>query len=67
MKLEKYQIEGANFLAQNKHALLADDMGLGKTAQAIIGFGMTTKFNTLITKHNKEYVKKAPELSFLNN
>ncbi len=48
MKLEKYQIEGAKFLAQNKHALLADDMGLGKTAQAIIGFGMTTKFNTLI-------------------
>ncbi len=35
MKLEKYQIEGAEFLAQNKHALLADDMGLGKTAQAI--------------------------------
>ncbi|MCP4986231.1 MAG: DEAD/DEAH box helicase [Colwellia sp.] len=35
MKLEKYQIEGADFLAQRKHALLADDMGLGKTAQAI--------------------------------
>lgn len=35
MKLQKYQIEGAQFLANNYHALLADDMGLGKTAQAI--------------------------------
>ena len=35
MKLDNYQIKGAEFLAQNFHALLADDMGLGKTAQAI--------------------------------
>lgn len=35
MKLEQYQIEGANFLAEHPHALLGDDMGLGKTAQAV--------------------------------
>jgi|TARA_R100000656_G_scaffold33144_1_gene28497 SWI/SNF-related matrix-associated actin-dependent regulator 1 of chromatin subfamily A len=35
MKLEEYQITGANFLAENYHALLADEMGIGKTAQAI--------------------------------
>lgn len=33
--LYPYQIEGANFLAGKKVALLADDMGLGKTVQAI--------------------------------
>lgn len=30
-----YQIEGADWLASKRHALLADDMGLGKSAQAI--------------------------------
>jgi SNF2 family DNA or RNA helicase len=48
MKLEQYQIEGANFLASNKHALLADDMGLGKTAQAIYGTDLIVAETILI-------------------
>ena len=35
MKLEEYQVIGANFLAENFHALLADEMGSGKCAQTI--------------------------------
>jgi SNF2 family DNA or RNA helicase len=35
-----YQLEGAEFLAKRKHALLADKMGLGKTVQAIIAADM---------------------------
>lgn len=35
MKIKQYQKKGAEFLAQNKHALLADEMGLGKTAQVV--------------------------------
>jgi SWI/SNF-related matrix-associated actin-dependent regulator 1 of chromatin subfamily A len=35
MNLMPYQVEGRDFLAAHKRALLADGMGLGKTAQAI--------------------------------
>lgn len=35
LKLYPFQLEGRDFLASRKVALLADDMGLGKTAQAI--------------------------------
>lgn len=35
LKLSTYQIEGSNFLAANKTALLADQPGVGKTAQFI--------------------------------
>lgn len=35
MKLDHYQIEGANFLVTAKKCILADSMGLGKTAQAL--------------------------------
>jgi len=45
MRLEKYQIEGANFLANNPHALLADDMGLGKTAQAVAACDIAPDIN----------------------
>lgn len=37
IKLFPYQREGAEWLAERKHALLADPMGLGKSAQAIAG------------------------------
>lgn len=33
--LKPFQIEGANFLSKNYHALLADEMGLGKTVTAL--------------------------------
>jgi SWI/SNF-related matrix-associated actin-dependent regulator of chromatin subfamily A-like protein 1 len=33
--LRPYQVQGAAFLAERKHALLADEPGLGKSAQAI--------------------------------
>jgi SNF2 family DNA or RNA helicase len=33
--LKPFQIEGANFLKNNYHALLADEMGLGKTVTAL--------------------------------
>lgn len=36
MELFKHQIEGIQFLKENKKAILADEMGLGKTIQAII-------------------------------
>ena len=48
MKLEKYQIDGANFLASKYHALLADDMGLGKTAQAVTACEQVNAFNVLV-------------------
>ena len=32
-----HQIDGANFLVQNRTALLADDMGCGKTHSAVRG------------------------------
>lgn len=35
VRLYPYQIEGADWLATQTHALLADEMGLGKSAQAI--------------------------------
>lgn len=35
MTLLPFQIDGARFLADKNHAMLADDMGLGKSAQAI--------------------------------
>lgn len=35
MKLKPFQLEGAEFLAQRKRALLADDMRIGKTIQAV--------------------------------
>ena len=33
--LKGYQVEGVDWLANNRKAILADDMGLGKTAQSI--------------------------------
>lgn len=33
--LEDYQLEGAQFLADRRHAFLADEMGVGKSAQAV--------------------------------
>lgn len=35
MRLYPYQLDGANFLASRRRAMLADEPGLGKTAQAI--------------------------------
>lgn len=36
MKLRPYQVEGKQFLIENKSALLNDEQGLGKTVQAVV-------------------------------
>lgn len=57
-----YQIEGVQFLIDNKRALIADEMGVGKTAQAIAGKialenKLGKKIKTLVICPNKK-VKK---------
>lgn len=46
--LFKYQVEGANWLAGMKNAVLGDEMGIGKTCQAIAGADIIGAKNILV-------------------
>lgn len=46
--LEPYQLDGARFLADRKHAFLADEPGVGKTAQAIRACDLVGAQNILV-------------------
>lgn len=48
MELDAAQMEGANFLAQRRAALLADEPGFGKTAQAITACDLVNAKNILV-------------------
>ena len=46
--LEDFQLEGAKFLADRKHAFLADEPGVGKSAQAIRACDLVGAENILV-------------------
>jgi SWI/SNF-related matrix-associated actin-dependent regulator 1 of chromatin subfamily A len=48
MELFKHQIEGIQFLKENKKVILADEMGLGKTIQAIIAAKETRELYSMV-------------------
>lgn len=47
--LKPFQVEGANFLANNKQAILCDEMRMGKSAQAIAAADIAGHWRILIT------------------
>ena len=48
MKLRPYQVEGVEFLASRRYALLADEMRVGKTPQAILAAAKITAHSVLV-------------------
>jgi len=48
MQFKDYQLEGIEWLAGKRYALLADDMGLGKTIQVIGAANSLALMNILI-------------------
>lgn len=69
-QLKTFQVEGAEWLASKKYALLADEMRVGKTPQAVAACDLVGAQNVLvicpaIARHN--WARDFKEWSFIND